>query len=153
MPSGRACTICADPRLAEIDASERGLTHTASDFGVSVSALQRHRQHVVGASPTPTRRKRRPKVTDDARQIAVETLTALRGRLADCPPGDIPRVANAVTQAAKLLAKVSGQLEISQTQIIRSAPWRQLMERLDEVLVAHPDAAKAWSEALAGMVD
>ncbi len=51
---GRACTICVHSAYAAIDAAletDRSLRDIAAEFGVSKTALQRHRSaHIVGES-------------------------------------------------------------------------------------------------------
>ena len=55
---------------------------------------------------------------------------------------------NAEVVPTRLLARLSGQLEITEAAIVRSAPWRRLMDLLDAVHAKHPEAAKAWAAAL-----
>jgi hypothetical protein len=151
----RQCTICPHPRRAEIDAAgDQRVTSVAKAFGVPLRNLQRHRAHAgppsadvrtktsAEASPTP-RGVRTPK------EVALDTLEALQRALDKAPAADVPRIANAMTAAAKLLAKLSGDIELTEAQVIRSGAFRRVQGRMHAVLTRFPDCAKAMAEAFA----
>jgi len=146
-PPGPRCTICEHPRRAEIDADlrQRSVAVVSKAFDVSRSALGRHRKHLGTADDAPL-------VIDDApvdpRALTVDVLKALRACLKGTGRASVPAVAKAIGPHARLLARLDGQLEITQAQIVRSRPWRELMALLDEVLERHPEAAKEWALAL-----
>lgn len=52
-------------------------------------------------------------------------------------------------QMRKLWARLSGDLEITEAQICRSAPWLRLMSLVEGALVKHPVALREVSAALA----
>lgn len=66
---------------------------------------------------------------EDARELA-----ALQGQL---------------LQMRKLWARLSGDLEITEAQICRSAPWLRLMSLIEGALVKHPAALREVSAVLA----
>lgn len=84
--------------------------------------------------------------TDTIRRLALE-LERLDSA-PDATSRDRAAVASSLTAATRLLARLSGQLEVTQVQIVRSAPWRHLMDLLDEVLAHHPKAASEWAAKL-----
>lgn len=174
---GRPCSLCSHPEIGRIDeCAAMPLDQVVDAFGVSRSALHRHRKHAVERrgpapppAPPPAWARPAPVVSltsgahgptapvssgapvgaVDAKAVAAETLLSLRRALSEAPSEDVPTIANAITSASRLLARLSGELEITEAQIVRSVPFRRLMDRLDGVLSRHPAAAKEWAEALA----
>lgn len=86
---------------------------------------------------------------DDPKANAVATLRKLRVALDDAAPEQIHRIANAVTSASRLLARLSGQLEVTEAQILRSAAWGRLVGVVRAVLEAYPGASTALDKAMA----
>jgi hypothetical protein len=85
--------------------------------------------------------------SDDPKAIVLETLQTLRAQLQNCPKDEIPKVATAITSSNKLLAQLTGSLEVSQIQLLRSKAWREVYEILESVLRRHPAALKEIKEA------
>lgn len=146
MKRGPTCTVCAHPKRAAIESAVGSLDVVAARFSLKRSTLDRHRKHATPPALPPA-------PADDGkplelRNVTRETIVTMRRLLPVSPPSDAHKIAGAITQATRLLARLDGQLEISQSQIVRSHPWRQLMDLLDGVLEKHPDAAKDWAAAL-----
>jgi hypothetical protein len=95
----------------------------------------------------------------DAKATCADTIRHMTHELArlekdaEATPRDRAAVATSLTSATRLLARLSGQLEITEAAIVRSHPWRRLMDLLDAVHAVHPEAAKAWAAALRQVVE
>lgn len=61
------------------------------------------------------------------------------------------QLSSALTQATRLLARLTGSLEISQSQILRSPHWRKLLEGLGAALRPVPGACAAAAEYFRGL--
>lgn len=100
------------------------------------------------AAPAPT------EGTEDKDALAVCRATVARlERELDRLAGDVEAsareratVATALTAATRLLARLSGQLEVTHAAIIRSAAWRRILKNFEDVFARHPEAAKALQE-------
>ncbi|MGH7439124.1 MAG: hypothetical protein ACRENE_25835 [Polyangiaceae bacterium] len=96
-----------------------------------------------------------PERAADSRRVAAETVERLRRQLErlDGDPAATPReraqVATALTSATRLLAKVSGALDVSPRQIVSSPHWRAIVAALVEALAPYPEAAEAAAKAIA----
>lgn len=93
-----------------------------------------------------------PADASDARANVEATLRILRMRLAALPADKIDalaKVCNAITASSRLLARLSGQLDVTEAQILRSDAWKKLVRLVRDVLEAFPDAAKALDKAIA----
>ena len=80
----KRCTVCAHPRRKKIDsalASGTSLRDVSGQFGVSKSALDRHRGHVGGAIQKAAQR-RGESIGDSVYQEMRELVTEARGLLA-----------------------------------------------------------------------
>lgn len=87
-----------------------------------------------------------------ARDLAHEQLIALRGRMMrqeaiGASPRELAVLENSYTAAVRLYARLSGELEITESAIMRSTAWMKAMRILGEVLEKYPAAAKAVAEA------
>jgi hypothetical protein len=90
----------------------------------------------------------------DARDEVLYLLRVARRQLeaaeAD-PEVSYPARSQLITSATglcRLLARLSGQLEVTETAIVRSAPWARAMKIVREVLGRHPVAAAELDAAL-----
>jgi hypothetical protein len=92
-----------------------------------------------GAAPTDAH---------DPRANCMSTLTLLRQRLAVAEPEQVATLANAITSSSRLLARLSGSLEVTEAQILRSEPWQRLVKLIRETLAKHPEAAKDLQKAM-----
>lgn len=167
---GPSCQICKRDDVKKIDADfGAGLAETARKYGVDGQALKRHRGHVaqevllgkradprgkeMGKVAPPPPPKPRPAALPpgelDAKVIATETLRGLRDQLAEAEnSGERVKISTAIVATTKLLAKLNGQLEITEGQIIKSRPFGRVMAAIEEVLKKYPAAAKEVAEAL-----
>lgn len=143
--TGPPCSICAHPKRAAIDADRRPIAKVAKTFRLAASTLHRHRAHLATVDGAPL------EISDDPvdpRELTVDVLKVLRACLKVARGDSAPSVAKAIGPHTRLLARLDGQLEITQAQIVRSRPWKELMALLDGVLERHPLAAKEWCQAL-----
>jgi hypothetical protein len=85
----------------------------------------------------------------DPKENAVATLRILRRALEKAESEQIPSLANAVTSSSRLLARLSGHLDVTEAQILRSAAWARLVKVVREVLGQHAGAAAQLDKALA----
>lgn len=112
-------------------------------------------QKAVSPSPTspPTAPVEKGEVivvgADDPRENAVATLRILRRALENAASEQIPSLANAVTSSSRLLARLSGALDVTEAQVLRSAAWAKLVKVVKEVLEAFPGAPAALDKAMA----
>jgi transcriptional regulator with XRE-family HTH domain len=85
---------------------------------------------------------------DDPRANAVATLKKLRALLDDVDPRSVPPVAQAITASSRLLAKLTGQIDVSETMLLRSMGWARIKTALVEAVKPYPEAARALAEAI-----
>lgn len=85
---------------------------------------------------------------DDPRANAVATLHKLRVLLDEVPPERAHNVANAITASSRLLAKLTGQIDVSETMLLRSMGWARIKTALVEAVRPYPDATRALAEAI-----
>ncbi len=86
----------------------------------------------------------------DPKALAMKTIERL-GRDLDDPDGtpkERATIATAMTSATRLLAKVSGSIELTPSQVLRSPTWRQLQGVVIDALRPYPQALEAISKAL-----
>jgi hypothetical protein len=88
----------------------------------------------------------------DAHQVSKDTVRRL-GRELDRLDGDKgatarerAAVSTSLTSATRLLARLSGQLEVTHSAIVRSTAWGRILRTFDEVFSRHPEATKALAE-------
>jgi hypothetical protein len=99
------------------------------------------------ASEAPPAPPVNPEASSDIKTISLETITTLRGLLANNPPKSaVAGLAGALAKQQEILAKVTGQLDVSISAILRSSAWREIVTALDGVLERHPQAAAEWLE-------
>lgn len=104
--------------------------------------------------PSPSNAQETPEEAPEAASVVAEQLADLRReqrRLATDPKATTrERVQNnaALTAVTKLHAKLSGSLELTPSQVLRSPVWRSLQTVLVEALRPWPDAMAAAAKAL-----
>jgi hypothetical protein len=152
---GPPCSVCGHPRRSEIDADSRGYIRTAKAFGIAPSSLQRHRKHapkrvtlVIGPGPVKTF-PAPAEVPVDARTVALKTLVSLEGALSRAEPSQVAPLANAIARQTQFLARLSGEFELTESMIVRSRPFRDVMARISAVLKLYPDAQRALAASFA----
>lgn len=85
---------------------------------------------------------------DDPRANAVATLRYLRELLEDVPKERAHSIANAITACSRLLAKLTGQIDVSETMLLRSMGWARIKTSLVDAVRPYPEAARALAEAI-----
>jgi DNA-binding transcriptional regulator YdaS (Cro superfamily) len=86
--------------------------------------------------------------SDDPRANAVATLRVLRAALEKADPCDVPSIANSITSSSRLLARLSGQIDVTESQVLRSAAWTKLRRIIGAVLAEYPGAIERLDAAL-----
>ena len=86
--------------------------------------------------------------SDDPRANAVATLRVLRAALEKADPCDVPSLANSITSSSRLLARLSGQIDVTESQVLRSAAWTKLRRIIGAVLAEYPGAIERLDAAL-----
>lgn len=89
-----------------------------------------------------------PTDADDPRANAVATLRILRRALEEAEPEQIPSLANAVTSSSRLLARLSGSLDVTESQVVRSEAFGRVLKVLRVVLTQFPGAPAALDKAM-----
>jgi recombinational DNA repair protein RecT len=90
----------------------------------------------------------------DAREAVVDLLRVARAQLeaaqadAEVPYRERAQLITSCTGLCRLLARLSGQLEVTEVAIVRSAAWARAMRVVREVLEKHPAAAAELDAAL-----
>jgi predicted transcriptional regulator len=107
------------------------------------------------SSPAPTAPEPEdPTVDDEALDVARDTVMRLRKELdrLDADPAGTARerasVSTALVSATRLLARLSGALEITQSSILRSVHWSAIKVALVDALVVVPGGLEAMAKAL-----
>lgn len=83
----------------------------------------------------------------DPKANAIATLAVLRRHLIAAPRDQVTSIANAITSSSRLLARLSGQLEVTQAQVLRSAAWARLQRTILDALDPFPEALRAVADA------
>jgi uncharacterized membrane protein len=99
--------------------------------------------------PPPAPAPARDHSPGDVTAAALETMGVLREQLRRADSDVMPTVANSLLNSIKVLAKLTGQLEITEAAILRSPAWRRVSEAMFDSLIPFPDALAAVVDALA----
>jgi hypothetical protein len=108
----------------------------------------------VNAPSAPTGNGEFADDTRDPKVLVLEVLDGLRAQLratstdGTVTPRERASLANACTSALRLYSRLSGELEITEVSILRSAAWARLRRIVLGALDAHPEAAKAVALAV-----
>ena len=163
--TGLPCSICTHPLIGEIDAACRrsALRRVARKYDLSAWSLQRHAKHAAERArergEQPAKKPLRPRLalppmpsfsgdTPDIIEVQREVLRVLKEARRTADPEDRPKIAMVTISASKLLARLEGQIEISEIQIIRSKAFGCVMRAIEGVLKNYPPAAKEVAAAL-----
>lgn len=117
-------------------------------WGTSAAGL------AVNAPSAPTGNGEFADDTRDPKVLVLEVLDGLRAQLratstdGTVTPRERASLANACTSALRLYSRLSGELEITEVSILRSAAWARLRRIVLGALDAHPEAAKAVALAV-----
>ena len=150
----RRCTICDDPRRAEIDAalvSSEVYRAIAKRFSVSESAMYRHRaahlpQAMVKASQAQEA-VQADSLLDQVRSLQERTMTILDTAE---DTGNLRVALQAIREArgtVELLARLMGELN-SEVTVNVASEWPMLRSTILEALAPHPEAKEAVVAAL-----
>jgi hypothetical protein len=101
-----------------------------------------------------------PRLADDASPVdrAAATCSWLRARIdyasaTRAPEKEVVQLVGQLTNANRLHARLSGALDITEAQIVRSAPWARIMVVLRDALKAHPKALSDVTSAIEALAD
>ncbi len=92
--------------------------------------------------------------TSDALSVATATVETLRAALErlrtdqSASPRELGSVASSLTQATRLLAKLTGSLELTEKMIIRAPATARVIKAIIEALRPFPGATEACAQAL-----
>lgn len=143
MKPGLSCSVCTHAKRADIDADGRSVVRVAKRFGVSKSALDRHRNHPTKTAP---KSDTVPPPTSE-RDAILDALARLRQSLSKAELDDLPRIADAITKMGKRLEIIDLGRELTFDELMRSKAWRTLLDRIALALKPHPEAALALARA------
>lgn len=146
--TGPPCSICIHPRLAEIDAERGPVERVAKRFGVSKSALDRHRKHASKPVEKQEATTLPPPPPTTEREALLDGMARLKASLAKAELDDLPRITTAITSLGKRLEVIEAGREISESEIVKAPAFRSLLERFVEALRPYPEAARAMLAAL-----
>jgi len=153
----RVCTVCTHPQRQVIDEAliaGAGLRDIAGRFGLSKSALERHKANHLPASLAQAKEAAEVAQADDLlgelRKLQRITLGLLSKAYS---AGDLRTAVSAVGQARgnlELFGKLLGQLdERAQVNILVASPeWLTLRARILQTLEPYPEARLALAAAL-----
>lgn len=150
----------SEPAVRAWAAGQRAPSGTARGaiavaFGIVASSWTTPSKPVAAvAAPTPSASPRRilpasASAKDIARAQVDDLGEAIRRAEAEGASfRDIAALQTAFTSALRNLARVSGELEVSEATILRSAAWARLQATVRSVLERHPQAAKDLAVAI-----
>lgn len=81
-------------------------------------------------------------------ETAVHVLEKLLAALQKARGARLASIANSITRATKLLAELTGHIEVTESQILRSAAWARLRTAVWGALEDFPEAMRAVNDAL-----
>ncbi|MEI8145128.1 MAG: hypothetical protein WCH83_06675 [Alphaproteobacteria bacterium] len=157
----RRCTVCADPRRAEVDrliaAGTAPLRRIATDHGFSESAVRRHAEdHVPAAMAEAAEAElvaHGASLLDQVTSLHRRALGLLqRAEVA----GDFRAAMAGIREARgciELLARLEGQLrdrEAATVNVLVAPDYLRLRGAILGALAEHPEAAQKVASALAG---
>lgn len=153
----RTCTVCSHPQRAEIDhelIQGRAYRHIAERFGISATALTRHKKEHV---PGHVAKAQEAKQVADADDL-LKQLKALRNKAISIlqqaeKAGDFRTALMGIREARgciETLMEVEGELDRrGVTNIIVNPEWVQIRTAILVALQPYPDAAQAVAGRLA----
>ena len=172
----RQCSICSHPQKAEIDRAvlrgEGGYRVISKRFGISISALFRHRRHhlvkqlargLAGEQTDPYAMElAQQKRAADAehKERAIDTVAQLRAINAAClevlkqaredgKPIVLLHAVDRIARQIELQARILGDIQEGPTVNVAVLPeWHGIRQRLLEALRPYPQARLAVAEAL-----
>ena len=154
-PVRQRCSICADPRIADINASiaTHGLRKTSRDLDLSLAALQRHNVNHMAPQPqavTPTAKNATLRQAETAERIALRNAReARRGTDIKASNGAIASLVKAIELGGKARKELlpGHQVNVTLTQVQQVAVDRY-SECVKMDTPAITDEAERWLAAL-----
>jgi len=151
----RRCTVCGDAQLKKID--EQLITGVpyrsiAKQFGVSDSAVYRHKEHIDCTLIKAKEAEEVARADDLLEQVRGLQERALKILSKAEEEGDLRTALTAIREARgnlELLARLLGELKEGQTINILFAPeWIELRTVILRTLEPHPEARLSLAAAL-----
>ena len=133
-PRAKACAVIREKLGESLTKPRRRALQDGTESGAQDT----------GARPRPALSKDH----DDPRANAVATLKYLRLLLEEVEPERAHSIANAITASSRLLAKLTGQIDVSETMLLRSMGWARIKTSLVDAVRPYPEAARALAEAI-----
>lgn len=144
---GKPCSVCANPRVAEIDATKGSYTTVAPRFGIAPTTLQRHRIHRREEAEAAARKAAAPPSVPPPptteRELLLTAAARVQASLAKAETEELPRLLAAVNAITKRLQALDEVREVTEEEIVRSKAWRSILARLEAALRPYPEAARA----------
>lgn len=153
----RTCSVCAHPDRAAIDgALVNGETfrHIASRYGVSTTALQRHKtDHIPAALSTAKAAGQVANADDLLTQLGLLRSKALGLLMKAEAAGDYRTALAGIREARgciEVMARMMGELADSATvvNILITPEWTRVQAAMLSALAPYPDARVAVADAL-----
>ena len=175
----RKCSGCIHKDRQSIEnarANGQPLSLISAKFGINISTLRRHLElharhllpEVVPESPLPdleppsedeeeTEEDAAAQVSVEEAQTMLRTYRAMAKRLearlnVAVIPKDVAMLSGTLLRVNQSIARLTGEGEITEAMVIRSAAFGRIMAVWEEALRPFPEAAKAVAEALAPYV-
>lgn len=82
-------------------------------------------------------------------ETAIHVLEKLLTALERARGARLASISNAIIRGAQLLAALNGQIELTESQILRSPAWARVRTTVWEALEPFPDAMRAVNDAIA----
>jgi hypothetical protein len=155
--SKTACTVCSHPKTEEIDrllVGGTGYRQITKRFGVSISALSRHRKNHLSPALQRVHNKREEKRGESLLDRVERLITRLEALADDAAGGGQARLlldtAQQLRETYKLFGKLTGELD-DRPQVVNvlvSAEYQQVRDAIIGALAAYPEARVAVSRRL-----
>jgi hypothetical protein len=141
---GPTCTVCAHPKRADIEAYRRShtLAATAAHFEVGPQTVDKHCR-TCPALPTPNEPPApklviAPTASPLERAAAVSEWCRVRIEYESARPGvsikELAAMTAQLTSAIRMQARLDGSLDVTEAQLLRSAPFARVRQALIQAL-------------------
>lgn len=157
MKGGPRSVVASSPHRLAIEAAldaGRPERDIAAEYGVSKSAVQRYKASrppriaplVAPVPEAPTNATPKESAQWHCDRIKARMLAAeMSGQVSE---REIAALYGQYTNALRHLARLSGSLDITESQVVRSAPFTRVMTVLLDTLRPWPEACKALAGAM-----
>lgn len=128
----------------------------AEQYGVDATSWTKLDEAPSPAPTTQTVLPKKPKISANSSALeevrsnlaAIDDAITLAKADKSTPSTHLSALFNSKTAAARMLARLTGALDVSESVIIASPPWQRLVLVIIDALRAHPEAAKAVLAAI-----